>query len=381
MKIRFDSPPASAEESNGVPVKYDAAKRQVPKWRWYLVLGIVLLIPLYFLYNLLSATMLRASPGMVVVDQLVMRAPITGQVQEIASEGDAAAQGQRLVRVVQNQVPVQQASAAATPAASGTPADQAYAAQRRELQGQQGALQASLQAAQGRSTLMAERVRQLESLQRQGAATRQEVDGARMQQLQVQGEVSAVQRDMLAASQQQSALQLQSVKDAAASRNAAGLTQMNTSTPEAELVAPLPVEVARSFVKSGEWVVAGDELLVLKTEKAPWIQAYLTPQQMKFARKGQKATLVFMDGRKVPAEVEEVLSETQRIPAERVGPMEAQGAAVVAKLRPLEPLQDEHRVNRLPIDVRFATSWWPGSEAPQVARSTKPAVAADKLPG
>lgn len=381
MKIRFDSPPATAEESNGVPVKYDAAKRQVPKWRWYLVLGIVLLIPLYFLYNLLSTTMLRASPGMVVVDQLVMRAPITGQVQEIASEGDSAAQGQRLVRLVQNQVPVQQAGTVSTPVASGTPADQAYAAQRRELKGQQGALQASMQAAQGRSTLMGERVRQLEALLRQGAATRQEVDSARMQQLQVQAEVGAVQRDMLAASQQQSALQLQLVKDAAASRQAAGLTQVSTVTPEAELMAPLPVEVARSFVKSGEWVVAGDELLVLKTEKAPWIQAYLTPQQMKFARKGQKATLVFMDGRKVPAEVEEVLSETQRIPAERVGPMEAQGAAVVAKLRPLEPLQDEHRVNRLPIDVRFATQWWPTNDAPQVARSAKPAVPADKLPG
>lgn len=381
MKIRFDSPPATAEENNGVPVKYDAAKRQVPKWRWYLVLGIVLLIPLYFLYTLLISTMQRASPGMVVVDQLVMRAPITGQVEEIASEGASAAQGQRLVRVVQNQVPMHQADAASAPMVSGTPIEQAYAAQRRELQGQQGVLQASLQAAQGRSALMSERVKQLEALLRQGAATRQEVDNARMQQLQVQAEVGAAQRDILAANQQQSALQLQSVKDAAASRQTVGV-QSSIAAPEAELVAPLPVEVTRSFVKSGEWVVAGDELLVLKTEKEPWIQAYLTPQQMKFARKGQKATLVFMDGRKVPAEVEEVLSETQRIPAERVGPMQAQGAAIVAKLRPLQPLQEAHRVNRLPIDVRFATPWWPEGDAPpQVAGRTKPSAAAGKLPG
>ena len=376
MKIRFDSPPASAEENNGIPVKYDAAKRQVPKWRWYLVLGIVLLIPLYFLYHLLVTTMLRASPGMVVVDQVVMRAPITGQVAEIAKEGDAAAQGQRLVRVVQNQVPVAPANASASPAAgAGTPADQAYAAQRRELQGQQSALQSSLQAAQGRTALMADRVRQMEALLRQGAATRQEVDSARMQQLQVQSEVAQLQRDILAASQQQSALQLQSVKDAAASRQAVGLAQTSAAIPEAELMAPLPVEVARSFVKSGEWVVAGDELLVLKTRKEPWVQVYLTPQQIKFARKGQKATLVFMDGSKIPAEVDEVMSETQRIPAERVGPMEAQGAAVVAKLRPLQPLDDAHRVNRLPIDVRFATRWWPGGDSPSETHTVQAANA------
>jgi multidrug resistance efflux pump len=370
VKIQFNAPPASAEVSNGIPVKYDNVKRTVPRWRWYLVLGIVLLIPLYFVYKTVSSTVLRASPGMVVVDQMVMRAPITGQVEQVAPEGQAAEQGARVLRVVQNQVPAPAAGAAQAAGAAAGSADHTYAMQRQDLQGQQKALQSSLQAAQGRMSLMQDRVRQMDELFRQGAATRQEVDAARLQMLQAQAEIGRTQREILAASQQQSALYLQAAKDAAATRQAVGLAQAGNVTPVADLMAPVPSQVVRSFVKTGEWVVAGDELMVLQTRKAPWIQAYLTPQHLKYARKGQKATLVFLDGQKVPAEVDEVFSETQRIPPERVGPMESQSAAVVVKLHPLQALPAEHRVNRLPIDVRFEESWWPWNQDKRLAGST-----------
>ena len=41
MKINFDAPPKSAEVSNGIHVNYPAGKRQVPQWRWFLVLALV----------------------------------------------------------------------------------------------------------------------------------------------------------------------------------------------------------------------------------------------------------------------------------------------------------------------------------------------------
>lgn len=370
MKIQFNAPPASAEVSNGIPVKYDNVKRKVPRWRWYLVLGIVLLIPLYFVYKTVSSTMLRASPGMVVIDQVVVRAPITGQVEQVAPQGQATEQGERVLRVVQKQVPTPAAGTVQAADVVASSADHTYAMQRQDLQGQQKALQSSLQAVQGRMSLMQDRVRQIDELFRQGAATRQEVDAARLQMLQAQAEVGRAQREILVASQQQSALYLQAAKDAAATRQAVGLAQAGNITPVADLMAPVPSQVVRSFVKAGEWVVAGDELMVLQTRKAPWVQAYLTPQHLRYARKGQKATLVFLDGQKVPAEVDEVFSETQRVPAERVGPMESQSAAVVVKLRPLQALPAEHRVNRLPIDVRFERSWWPWSQDPRLADFT-----------
>ena len=42
MKINFDAPPTSAQETNGLEVRYAAAKRRVPRWRWYLLLAMVL---------------------------------------------------------------------------------------------------------------------------------------------------------------------------------------------------------------------------------------------------------------------------------------------------------------------------------------------------
>lgn len=144
MKIQFNATPASAEVSNGIPVKYDNVKRKVPRWRWYLVLGIVLLIPLYFVYKTVSSTVLRASPGMVVIDQVVVRAPITGQVEQVAPEGQATEQGARVLRVVQKQVPTPAAGTVQAADVVASSADHTYAMQRQDLQGQQKALQSSL---------------------------------------------------------------------------------------------------------------------------------------------------------------------------------------------------------------------------------------------
>ena len=49
MKINFDAPPTSAQETNGLEVRYAAAKRRVPRWRWYLLLAMVLVAPAYLL--------------------------------------------------------------------------------------------------------------------------------------------------------------------------------------------------------------------------------------------------------------------------------------------------------------------------------------------
>jgi hypothetical protein len=172
VKIQFNAPPASAEVSNGIPVKYDNVKRKVPRWRWYLVLGIVLLIPLYFVYKTVSSTVLRASPGMVVIDQVVVRAPITGQVEQVAPEGRLQSRA-RACCVWCKAVPTPAAGTVQAADVVASSADHTYAMQRQDLQGQQKALQSSLQAMQGRMSLMQDRVRQIDELFRQGAATRQ----------------------------------------------------------------------------------------------------------------------------------------------------------------------------------------------------------------
>ncbi|MDR1648454.1 MAG: HlyD family efflux transporter periplasmic adaptor subunit [Zoogloeaceae bacterium] len=306
MKIQFDVPPLSAEKSRGVPVKYPDGKRHVPRWRWWLLLAAILALPLFFLLRMGWGFLDKRSPATVMVEQIVLRAPVSAQIQDIVGENVLVQGGAILVKLVQHDVdtpPVETES-----------------------------LQSALSLAQERLRIMALELRRRESLERQGAATRQEVESARLQWIEAQKEMGVAQRDLAA----------------------------NTiRRPDAtmELLSPAPAIVIRNFARQGEWVQAGEELLVLQTPNAPWIQAFLSPEQMEFATPGQEATLLFMNGYRAAAVVEKILPEIQRLPSERVSPLEAQSSAIVVRLKPLAPLPPELSIHRLPLDVRFTPTW------------------------
>ena len=88
MKIQFDMPPASAQQSNGVAVKYAAAKRNVPRWRWYLLLALVILPPAYFAFRFAMAFWWETAPALVQVERAVVRAGVAGWVSTAPTEGD-----------------------------------------------------------------------------------------------------------------------------------------------------------------------------------------------------------------------------------------------------------------------------------------------------
>ena len=99
MKIQFDIPPSSPQESNGLSVKYAASKRQVPRWRWYLLLAMVLTPPAYLLGRFVVSYWWETTPGLVVTEQTVLRSITPGQVVHIAGVGDRLSAGQALMEV------------------------------------------------------------------------------------------------------------------------------------------------------------------------------------------------------------------------------------------------------------------------------------------
>ena len=72
MKIQFDKPPGSAQENNGLSVRYAAAKRKVPRWRWYLLLAMVLTPPAYLLTRFMVAYWWETTPAIVMTEQVVV---------------------------------------------------------------------------------------------------------------------------------------------------------------------------------------------------------------------------------------------------------------------------------------------------------------------
>jgi multidrug resistance efflux pump len=207
----------------------------------------------------------------------------------------------------------------------------------------------------------------LQSLRAEGAATRGEVDGAQAQFLQTQAEVSrtkaAAQETRLAIAQARMAVASASpvpVNAGAKQETAGSQTDIAASATSraSRTPAPFDLTVVRQLVRSGEHVEAGTDIAVVQsTASPPLVHAYLPPSQAKYAQPGRLATLHFMDGHRVRAEVQDVISEAERTPAERVSPLTPRMPSIVVRLRPQEPLPAHYRIHHLPLDVRFDWVW------------------------
>jgi hypothetical protein len=110
-------------------------------------------------------------------------------------------------------------------------------------------------------------------------------------------------------------------------------------------------------VHPGEWHPAGAEAVLLQSTAPALVQAYVDPSRAQRVQPGRRATLRFADGYRASAEVAEVSSHVERLPAERVSPLSPRTPSLLVKLRPLEPLPERLRVHALPLDVRFDGLW------------------------
>ena len=436
MKVQFDKAPSSAHDSNGVDVRYGAAKRQVPKWRWRLLLGLVLLMPLYLLGRFIFAYSFETVPAVVQTEQAVLRAGVAGHVLQVAAPGDRITIGKPAVTVT----PPRAGGAAAAPGANPTnpaainpaaaqapasknansvatpgsaaaviggavasllpsgvmpmalmptasmptallpngaapvgtaavtvapsPAEaQAQAseqARRAADEAQRGALTQALSLARSQAGLHAERVRTLQALRRDGAATEQELQSARLQALQAQADVVRAQGDLdalrariaqvaasAATAQNQAQQQAQQQAAAVASRNAADATPQQGST------APFDAVVVRRLVNPGDWIERDTEVVVIQGPAAPTVRAYISPGEARYAQLGREATLRFMDGGRLRATVVGIGREAERTPADRMSPLTARSPSIVVELKPQQPLPPAYRIHMLPLDVRF----------------------------
>jgi len=340
MKIRFDAPPGAGQDPTGVAVRYAASKRQVPRWRWYLLLALVLAAPAYLALRFVVGLLWAQVPATVVLEQSVVRVPSAGVVVQLAAVGDRVPAGAAVLRM---QAPVQDAPMAPGPTAQAmTPLAATALSSARER-----ALRQAVSLASQQLQLRRDRLVRMEALAAQSAATRPEVEAARVLWLQAQGELGRSQAELaehLAAQTARSAGSAPAATPAALPR-------------AAELQAPFDARVAQVYLHAGEWQPAGTEALLLQSTAPALVQAYVDPARASRVQPGRRATLHFADGHRAPAEVLEIISHVERLPAERVSPLSPRTPSLLVKLRPLEPLPEHLRIHALPLDVRFDGLW------------------------
>lgn len=333
MKIRFDAPPGAGQDPTGVAVRYAAAKRQVPRWRWYLLLALVLAPPAYLALRFVAGLLWAQVPASVVLDQSVVRVPVAGVVAQVAQVGDRVPAG---APVLTMQSPEREPAAAADPPPPTAP----VAARARERM-----LRDAVALAARQVQLRRERLARLEALAAQAAATRPEVEASRVLLLQAQAELNRLQGE------------LAEHLEAQAARGARS-TPATTSAPAAPTVrAPFESRVAQVYLHPGEWHTAGTDAVLLQSTAPALVQAYVEPSRAERVQPGRRATLHFADGTRAQAEVLEIVSHVERLPAERVSPLSPRTLSLLVKLRPLEPLPERLRIHALPLEVRFDGLW------------------------
>lgn len=328
MKIRFESPPSSPQIDTDLAVKYAASKRKVPRWRWYLLMLSVLALPAYFGLHFISELFWVHAPGFVMMNQMDVKAGTSGRIAFCLQKGSEVQAGRPLILLAP---PIEIPQIPAAKPLHTVPPEQIRAAR------------ATLALNEQELTLRQHRLDVMRRLMDQGAATVADVATAQEQWLAAQAQAIRARTEL------DSALQ-PSPQGIAPSAQPAPLPASSAA------IAPIAGRIIQMFVHTGAWVERDTDVAIIRSPGEPSIQAFLDPADMRYAKPGQRATLVFDDGRRVDAVVTGTEPDAQKIPADRVSPLEARQESIVVNLRPLVPLPEAYRVSYLPLLVRFDLS-------------------------
>ncbi|MDK2124754.1 HlyD family efflux transporter periplasmic adaptor subunit [Parachitinimonas caeni] len=334
MKIRFDLPPTSSQESNGMAVRYAAAKRQVPRWRWYLLLALVIMPPLYLALRFVIAYWWEPAPAFVTLQDVVVKAGVSGRIAQIQQPGVRLNAGDPVGKL--QTLPVE-----AIPEIPDNPQPSQVSPAQLDV------ARASLALAERQLQLRNQHLEAVRRLLAAGAATAAELANA-------QAMWSGAEADRIRAARDLADLR------GASSRRVSNLPKPIKPLPPVQPplgVAPVSGELLRLLVRPGEWVTEETEVALLRGTAEPRIMAYIQPAEARYAKLGRAATLRFADGGQLPAHVVAIAPETQRLPADRTAQLMPRGQAIVVTLQPDQPLPLRYRIHQLPLDVRFDQIW------------------------
>ncbi len=336
MKIRFSPPPLVAHETNGLTVRYAPSKRQIAHWRWRILVVLVLSPLLIFLARLLYGAIWTDMPGFIIMDQTILKAPLSGrlvkspQVGSYVREGDTIVELENDVLANEHKVLLRQRERAAQYVEPEVPPP------------------AQLPVLRGLAQQRRQHYTTLRGLMAEGAATQAEVANTF-------AELSATLAQLKALEQEYA---LQNVPlPARMPAPSARLSEVEARLQSLKLRAPESGVVAQVFGTHGEWINENTEVIDIRLDRPARIEAYVQPAWAKYAMVGHLATIKFLDGYTVRARVKEVKMSAQRLPADRANPLTVRHHSIIAMLEPEQPLPHGYRIHVLPVNVQFDLEW------------------------
>ncbi len=338
MIVNFRPRPRAPDELGGVKIPYPkAARRTGRKIGWYLILLVVLSPILYLAAGMLGSWLNLEANGRVALSQREIRATASGIVERLeVRPGEAVAAGEALARIDNLGIEAMAARNAIDRRASRA-ARRRLAAQRRAWSSELRARRRALRYLRHRRAILAQLVER-------GAATAAELDAATV----------AVSDAEAADARVQAALAADALStDTAAvdhewiARRLARLTRRS----------PFAGRVLKVLVSPGEYVTAGEPLLVVARLAHPRIVAYVAPRDASRLTVGTVATVRFPDGTRMRALVGASPQISEPMPSTLVDPFGLRPVTVVLDLLPSARWPRNGLIENLPVSVRFHYRW------------------------
>ncbi|HEU4602870.1 MAG TPA: biotin/lipoyl-binding protein [Steroidobacteraceae bacterium] len=338
MRIRFHREArTSPDVIDGLKVPYAAAKRAAPKWRWRLILLVVLSPALYLLVTTAVGLLTWSANGSVFLEQSEIRAPAAARIAHIyVKVGSLVKPGTLLAELEDANLDAQIKSLESAAPTKRSPKQAALLEQELALQ-----------------------MRSLESLKQRLAATQKLVAAGAATAAEEREAQVAVDQSEAAVLRLRHDMNLGSAPAEKTSDNA--LTQLMARREQLEVRATSEGRVVDVLSTEGEFVGAGDPMLIVGSEAEPQVLAYVSPQIAPKLVTGSRATIRFPDGSKVQGYVAERPMLTRRMPADLVDQFGVRPMTVVLHLQAAHPLSANQRIHGLPVTIRFHYSWEPQS--------------------
>lgn len=308
MKIRFQDAPNAAEESRGLHVDYVAAKRNIPAWRWNLIVLLVVSPALYLVGTALLDQIWISARGIVEMKETRLHAGQGGQVGFILPPGSRVDAGTTLATITPVQLEMT------------SKLGETLVPHRAERSSRAGLLK-----------YRRDRAHRYQQLWQQGAATQAELATALEQLAQAEADYGS----------------------AAGQGSEKRSSSQQGRIDHIRIAAPTPGIVAQVSTSVGDWVVPGAELLSVVNDRESRVIAYLDPRHMRYAERGRSARVKFADGTTLNAQVEEIRATTGRLPAGQSEPPRSGNAQLQLVLLPNEELPLRYRKQGLPVEVYF----------------------------
>ncbi|AXQ14563.1 HlyD family secretion protein [Shewanella algae] len=337
MKVTYQAAAKAQQPTRdqGLKVDYGPAKRGGMKWRWYLLLLLVIAPVVLLLWVLLRPSLFVLAPGILTSEPLEMRAMQKGRLLELSVQP-----GSRVDAGLDASIDeLQRQLAELTPPSLEQDLAILGQLEQRVLVAEQGVKRQD------------ELLSQFESFRKQGVVPT--ADMAAVMQAHTSARMALEQARAELLQQRQLQQQEREAGVIAQSRNSLllKLAELQAKRQQLTIQAPFAGRVADVLVQQGETIAEQQPMLWLSGRAQPVVVCYLAPKYLNYVAQGQQASVKLPNGTRIRAEIKEPTELVGKVPKQLSGPFDGDKPAlkVTLALHQSLPLA----IEGVPVEVSF----------------------------